>query len=106
MGRRGPVCACRRRIERWTSYLFRARLAGTFRRLASEFDQSQSASEALSVKLANWSRAISKRQGEIEERLTQLEATTTRLTAALDTQNASTTSLVEQVNRLLTALRS
>ena len=85
---------------------FERSLLEQFRTLASEFDQSQSASEALSVKLADWSRAISKRQSEIEARLTKLEATTTRLTAALDTQNASTTRLVEQVNRLLNALKS
>lgn len=84
---------------------FERGLLEQFRTLASEFDQSQSASEALSVKLADWSRAISKRQSEIEARLTKLEATTTRLTAALDTQNASTTRLVEQVNRLLSALK-
>ena len=46
------------------------------------------------------------RQSEIETRLIQLEATTTRLTEALDRQNASTTRLVEQVNRLLNALTS
>lgn len=85
---------------------FERGLLEQFRALASEFDQSQSASEALSVKLADWSRAISKRQSEIETRLTKLEATTTRLTAALETQNASTTRLIEQVNRLLSALKS
>lgn len=85
---------------------FERGLLEQFRKLASEFDQSQSASEALSVKLAEWSRAISKRQSEIEARLTHLEATTTRLTAALDTQNGSTMRLVEQVNKLLNALNS
>lgn len=85
---------------------FERGLLEQFRKLASEFDQSQSASEELSGKLADWSRAISKRQSEIETRLTQLEATTTRLTTALETQNGSTTRLVEQVNKLLSVLKS
>ncbi len=85
---------------------FERGLLEQFRKLASEFDQSQSASEELSGNLADWSRAISTRQTEIETRLTKLEATTTRLSAALETQNASTTRLVEQVNRLLSALKS
>ena len=48
---------------------FERGLLEQFRKLASEFDQSQSASEELSGKLADWSRAISKRQAEIETRL-------------------------------------
>ena len=85
---------------------FERGLLEQFRKLASEFDQSQSASGELSGKLADWSRAISKRQTEIETRLKQVEATQKRLTAALDTQNSSTSRLVEQVNRLLSALKS
>lgn len=85
---------------------FERGLLEQFRRLASEFDQSQSASEDLSAKLSDWSLAISKRQAEIEARLKQIEATQTRLTDSLATQNSSTTRLVEQVNRLLSALKS
>ncbi|MFV0515715.1 MAG: hypothetical protein ACK5MY_19045 [Jhaorihella sp.] len=85
---------------------FERGLLEQFRRLASEFDQSQSASEDLSGKLADWSRVISKRQSEIEARLTQIEATQKRLTDILATQNSSTTRLVDQVNRLLSALKS
>lgn len=85
---------------------FERGLLEQFRKLASEFDQSQSASEELSGKLADWSRAISKRQTEIETRLRQIEATQTRLSAALETQNGSTTRLIEQVNRLVSALNS
>lgn len=85
---------------------FERGLLEQFRKLAGEFDQSQSASEELSGKLADWSRAISMRQSEIETRLRQIEATQTRLIAALDTQNVSTSRLVEQVNRLLSALKS
>lgn len=85
---------------------FERGLLEQFRKLASEFDQSQSASGELSGKLADWSRAISKRQTEIETRLKQVEATQKRLTAALDTQNISTSHLVEQVSRLLNALKS
>ena len=72
-----------------------------FRRLAKEFDQSQSASERYSKKVGEWSRSISQRQSAIESRLTQIEATQQRLSAALDKQNASTTHLVQQVNALL-----
>ena len=46
-----------------------------FRRLAKEFDQSESASEAYSKKVADWSRSISQRQSAIEARLSQIEAT-------------------------------
>ena len=79
-----------------------------FRRLAKEFDQSESASEAYSKKVGDWSRAISQRQSAIEARLTQIEATQQRLSknleglnAALARQTASTTHLVQQVNALL-----
>lgn len=85
---------------------FERGLLEQFRRLASEFDQSQDASEALSKQLADWSRTISTRQGEIEARLRQIEATQQRLSDALETQNSSTTRLVEQVNKLLDALKS
>lgn len=86
--------------------LFERGLLEQFRKLASEFDQSQSASEELSRKLVDWSRAISTRQSEIETQLKQVEATQKRLIAALDAQNSSTSRLVEQVNRLLNALKS
>lgn len=86
--------------------IFERSLLEQFRKLVSEFDQSQNASEELSGKLVDWSQAISKRQREIETRLRQIESTQQRLTAALETQNASTSSLVEQVNRLLSALKS
>lgn len=72
-----------------------------FRRLAKEFDQSQSASARYSKTVGEWSRDISQRQSAIEVRLTQIEATQKRLSAALDKQNASTASLVQQVNALL-----
>ena len=72
-----------------------------FRRLAKEFDQSQSASARYSKTVGEWSRDISQRQSAIEARLTQIEATQQRLSAALDKQNASTTHLVQQVNALL-----
>ncbi len=85
---------------------FERGLLEQFRKLASEFDQSQSASEELSGKLADWSRAISKRQAEIETRLKQIEATQKRLTDALSMQNSSTSRLVEQVSRLLSVPRS
>ena len=79
-----------------------------FRRLAKEFDQSQSASATYSKKVAEWSRSISQRQSAIEARLSQIEATQQRLStglenlnAALAKQTASTTHLVQQVNALL-----
>ena len=79
-----------------------------FRRLATEFDQSESASEEFSKKVGAWSQRISQRQSAIEARLTQIEATQRRLStgledlnAALDRQTASTTHLVQQVNALL-----
>ena len=72
-----------------------------FRRLAKEFDQSQSASARYSKTVGEWSRDISQRQSAIEARLTQIEAMQQRLSAALDKQNASTTHLVQQVNALL-----
>ena len=79
-----------------------------FRLLASEFDQSESASKAYSKKVGAWSQRISHRQSAIEARLTQIEATQQRLSAALenlnvalDRQTASTTHLVQQVNALL-----
>ena len=79
-----------------------------FRRLAKEFDQSQSASATYSKKVGEWSRSISQRQSAIEARLTQIEATQQRLSTglerlntALEKQSASTTHLVQQVNALL-----
>ena len=79
-----------------------------FRRLAKEFDQSQSASATYSKKVGEWSRSISQRQSAIEARLTQIEATQQRLSAGLEGLNtalakhtASTTNLVQQVNALL-----
>ena len=79
-----------------------------FRRLAKEFDQSQSASATYSKKVGEWSRSISQRQSAIEARLTQIEVTQQRLSAGLETlnaalakQTASTTHLVQQVNALL-----
>lgn len=79
-----------------------------FRRLANEFDQSESASEAYSKKVGEWSQRISQRQSAIEARLTQIEATQQRLSAglerlnaALSTLNTSTEDLVQQVNALL-----
>ena len=79
-----------------------------FRRLATEFDQSESASEEFSKKVGAWSQRISQRQSAIEARLTQTEATQQRLStglenlnAALAKQTASTTHLVQQVNALL-----
>ena len=84
-----------------------------FRRLAKEFDQSQSASATYSKKVGEWSRSISQRQSAIEVRLTQIEATQQRLSknleglnAALSRQTASTTHLVQQVNALLSKLGS
>ena len=83
-------------------------LLDQFRRLAKEFDQSQSASARYSKTVGEWSRDISQRQSAIEARLTQIEATQQRLStglenlnAALDRQTASTASLVQQVNALL-----
>ena len=80
-----------------------------FRLLANEFDQS--ASEAYSKKVGEWSQRISQRQSAIEARLTQIEATQQRLSknleglnAALAKQTASTTHLVQQVNALLSKL--
>lgn len=79
-----------------------------FRRLAKEFDQSQSASARYSKTVGEWSRSISQRQSAIEARLTQIEATQQRLSknlerlnTALEKQSASTTHLVQQVNALL-----
>ena len=79
-----------------------------FRLLASEFDQSESASEAYSKKVGEWSQRISQRQSAIEARLTQIEAmqqrlskSLERLNMALEKQSASTTHLVQQVNALL-----
>ena len=79
-----------------------------FRRLATEFDQSESASEEFSKKVGAWSQRISQRQSAIETRLSQIEATQQRLSkslerlnAALEKQSASTTHLVQQVNALL-----
>ena len=79
-----------------------------FRRLAKEFDQSQSASARYSKTVGAWSRDISQRQSAIETRLTQIEATQRRLSAGLEglnaalaKQTASTTHLVQQVNALL-----
>ena len=79
-----------------------------FRRLAKEFDQSQSASARYSKTVGEWSRDISQRQSAIEARLSQIEATQQRLSAGLESLNtalakhtASTTNLVQQVNALL-----
>lgn len=80
---------------------FERALLEQFRTLASEFDQAQSASSDLSSKLVKWSRAISTRQEQIEARLTEIEATQKRLSAALATQNSSTSDLVTQFNALL-----
>ncbi len=79
-----------------------------FRRLANEFDQSESASEEYSKKVGAWSQRTSQRQSAIEARLSQIEATQQRLSAGLENlnaalakQTASTTHLVQQVNALL-----
>lgn len=79
-----------------------------FRRLANEFDQSESASEEYSKKVGAWSQRISQRQSAIEARLSQIEATQQRLSTGLESLNtalakhtASTTNLVQQVNALL-----
>ena len=60
-----------------------------FRRLAKEFDQSQSASATYSKKVGAWSQRISQLQSAIEARLTQIEATQRRLSTGLEDLNAA-----------------
>lgn len=85
---------------------FEHALLEQFRILADRFDQSQHASEELSSKLVKWLRATSTRQEQIEDRLTEIEATQQRLSDALATQNGSTLNLAKQVNALLAELGS